>query len=77
MGTLSVSVPDGLREQMIGLEEINWSAVARKAFEEKIKQIELFKKIVSRSKLTEKDAEEISRKISENMAKRFQEIAKR
>lgn len=77
MGTLSVSVPDDLREQMIKLDEINWSAVARKAFEEKIKQIELFKKIVSKSKLTEKDAEEISAKISESMAKKFLAMAKK
>ncbi|MEK6938780.1 MAG: hypothetical protein AABX04_07100 [Nanoarchaeota archaeon] len=77
MGTLSISVPDDLREQMIKLDEINWSAVARKAFEEKIKQIELFKKIVSKSKLTEKDAEEISTKISESMAKKFLAMAKK
>ena len=29
MGTLSVSVPDELREKMVKLDEINWSAVAR------------------------------------------------
>lgn len=71
MGTLSVSVPDGLREQMIELEEINWSAVARKAFEEKIKEVEFLKNIAKKSKLTEKDAEEIAAKINQSMAKKF------
>lgn len=77
MGTMSVSIPEDLREKMVQLEEVNWSAVARKAFEEKVKQIELFKKIVSKSKLTEKDAEEISAKISESMAKKFLAMAKK
>ncbi len=74
MGTLSVSVPDELREKMIKLDEINWSAVARRAFEEKVKEIELLKKIASKSKLTEKDALEIGRKINEGMAKKFRSM---
>ena len=71
MGTLSVSVPDDLREQMVQLDEINWSAVARKAFEEKIKEIEFLRNIAKKSKLTDKDADEIAIKINKGMAKRF------
>lgn len=71
MGTLSVSVPDDLREQMLALEEVNWSAVARKAFEEKIKEIDFLKTLAKKSKLTEKDAEEIAAKINKSMAKKF------
>ena len=71
MGTLSVSVPDELKEKIAHLDEVNWSAIARKAFEEKIMEIELMKEIAGKSKLTEKDAKEISRKISEGMAKKF------
>ena len=40
MGTLSVSVPDDLKVQMEELDEVNWSAVARKAFEEKVKEVD-------------------------------------
>lgn len=71
MGTLSVSVPDALREQMIELDEINWSAVARKAFEKKIKEVSFLKKIAKKSKLTDKDADEITAKINKSMAKKF------
>jgi metal-responsive CopG/Arc/MetJ family transcriptional regulator len=74
MGTLSVSVPDELKERMDKLDEINWSAVARKAFEQKIEQIEFLQKISKKSKLTEKDAEKISVKINENMAKKFRRM---
>ncbi len=71
MATLSVSVSDELREKMTLIDEVNWSAVARKAFEEKVKQIEILKKIATKSQLTEKDAREISKKINEDMAKKF------
>ncbi len=71
MGTLSVSVPDVLREEMIKLDEINWSAVARKAFEEKVREVEFLRKIAQKSKLTEKDADEIATKINKSMAQKF------
>ncbi len=74
MGTLSVSVPDDLREQMIKLEEINWSAVARKAFEEKVKEVEFLKNIAKKSKLTSQDVDDIATKINKNMAKKFKEM---
>lgn len=74
MATLSVAVPEELKEKMSELEEVNWSAVARKAFEEKVKEIEFVKKLASKSKLTEKDAQELSDKINKNMAKKFKEM---
>ncbi len=74
MGTLSVSVPDDLREQMVKLDEINWSAVARKAFEEKVKEVDFLKNLAKRSKLTEKDADEIATKINKSMAQKFKSM---
>ena len=71
MTNLSVSVPEELRQRMAKLDEVNWSAVARKAFEEKVQQIEFMKSIANRSKLTEEDAKDISRKINKAMAQRF------
>ena len=71
MTTLSVSVPDDLKRHMEALDEVNWSAVARKAFEEKVVQVEMMKKIISKSKLTEKDAEAFGAKINKSMAKKF------
>jgi len=71
MGNISISVPDDLKQKIANLEEVNWSAVARVAFEEKINQIEFLRKIISKSKLTKKDAKEISDKINIGMAKKF------
>ena len=74
MGTMSVSVPEDLRTRMNQLDEVNWSAVARKAFEDKVKEIDILKKISSKSELSEKDAMDISRKINESMAKKFRSM---
>ncbi len=74
MATLSVSVSDDMKEKMEHLDEINWSAVARKAFEEKIKQVEFMHSMGNKSKLSKKDAKEISDKINRNVSKRFMEM---
>ncbi|HIG93373.1 MAG: hypothetical protein QT02_C0011G0036 [archaeon GW2011_AR9] len=74
MGTLSVSVPDDLKVQMEELDEVNWSAVARKAFEEKVKEVEFVRSIVKKSKLTPQDADEIATKINKSMARKFKGI---
>ena len=68
---MSVSIPDDLKERLAKLDEINWSAVARKAFEEKIKQVEFLQKIVSKSNMTEKDADAIAKTINKSMSKKF------
>lgn len=74
MGTISVSVDDEMKSRISELDEINWSAVARKAFEEKLREVEILKKIASKSKLTEKDAQELSKKINEGMARKFRSM---
>jgi len=74
MATLSVSVSDGMKEKMEHMEEINWSAVARKAFEEKLEQVEFMRNIGNKSKLSKKDVEEISNKINRSVSKRFKEM---
>lgn len=74
MPTLSVSIPEALKHKMEQLDEINWSAVARRAFEDKVSQIQILKKIAGKSMLTEKDANEISDKINQSMSKKFRSM---
>ena len=74
MSTISVSVPASIKEKMALLDEVNWSAVARKAFEEKIREIEFLKEIADKSKLTEKDAKKIGDKINKSMSRRFEKM---
>ena len=73
MSIITLSMPDELKKQMDEFKDVNWSAVAREAIKIKISQLILFKSIVSKSKLTEKDALKIGRKINASLHKRFKE----
>ena len=70
MANITLSVPDGLKKKMEKYPEIKWSQVARKAIEDKIKDMELLDKLTEKSKLTKKDAEEISKIIKEELSKK-------
>ena len=67
---MTLAVPDQLMAIMKKHKEIKWSEVAREALAEKANELELMDKILAKSKLTEKDALEIGRKINEAVAKR-------
>ena len=70
MTNMTLAVPEDLHEIMRSHAEIKWSEVARQALWEQARKLELMDKILSRSKLTEKDALELGRKINKGIAKR-------
>ncbi len=76
MSTITLSLPEDLKKQMDEFEDINWSAVAREAIKNKISQLMLFKSIVSKSRLSEKDALKIGREINVSLHKRFKEASR-
>ena len=51
--------------------EMNWSEVARTAIREKVSQLHLLKSIAAKSKLTEKEAIELGRKINKSLHERY------
>ncbi len=71
MANVTLSVPEDLKKRMEQFPEINWSEVARQAISEKSAQLSVLKTIASKSKLTEKDALELGRKINKGLAKRY------
>ena len=71
MTTMTLAVPGELKFKMEGFSEINWSAVARKAFEQKIDDLEFLKKFKSESKLTKEDALRLGRKVNKALIKRY------
>ncbi len=72
MPTITLSVPDDLKKDMDVSRDINWSEVAREAIRTKVSQLKILKAITSKSKLTEKDALELGRKINKSLHKRYQ-----
>jgi len=69
MPTITLSVPEELKRDMDESKEINWSEVARTAIRSKVSQLKILKTISSKSKLTEKDALELGRKINASLHK--------
>ena len=56
---MTLAVPEDLKKIMEKHKEIKWSEVARNAMWEHAKKLEIMEKLVSKSRLTEKDALEI------------------
>ena len=70
MTNMTLAIPEELMAIMKKHKDIKWSEVAREAIAEKAEELKLMDEILSKSKLTEKDAIEIGRKIKEGIAKR-------
>jgi len=70
MVNITLAVPSDMKQKMDNFAEINWSAVARAAFDDKIKDLEFIKKFKSKSTLTEEDAIRLGRELNANLAKR-------
>ncbi len=71
MVSITLAVPEELKKEMDKHPEFNWSAIARKAFKEKLIVLEKIDKILSKSKLTEEDALELGRKVNKAVAKKY------
>ena len=71
MPTITLSVPDDLKRDMDSSRDINWSEVAREAIRTKVSQLKILKSITSKSKLTNKDALELGRKINQALHKNY------
>ena len=71
MVTMTLSLPQELRHKMEEFPEINWSEVARQAFNMKVSDLEFLKKFKSKSTFTEEEALKLGREISKKIGKRL------
>lgn len=71
MPSLTLSVPADLKREMDEYKIINWSEVARGAIRERLDSLKILNSIATKSKLTEKDAIELGRKINRSMHERL------
>ncbi|MEK6907228.1 MAG: hypothetical protein AABW45_01755 [Nanoarchaeota archaeon] len=72
MTSLTFAIPDEIKSEMKNLSWINWSELAKKEIIKELKRQEMlseFIKIVSKSKFTERDADELSKKVKDSMYK--------
>lgn len=71
MPIITLSMPEDLKKEMEKSREINWSEVAREAIRKKVVQLKILNAISSKSNMTEKDADELTKKINESLRKRL------
>jgi hypothetical protein len=72
MGNMTLAVPEDLKREMERFPVINWSEVARQAFLQRIQELKILESITKDSKLTEKDVEELSKKIKTEIRKKHE-----
>ena len=71
MVSITLSVPEELKIEMDKHPDMNWSAIAREAIKNRLILLIKFNEFTAKSKLTEKDAIELGRKINKSMYQRY------
>ena len=79
MATATLTFPDKVKDELKRFSWVNWSEVARGEFIEKqrqIEQLERIERIISKSRLTQKQAERLADEINEKTAERHLKLLK-
>ena len=71
MVNVTFAVPEELHEIMRRHPEIKWSEIARKAMWEYAQRLELMERIVSGSRLSEKDVLELDKKVKAEVSEKY------
>lgn len=71
MPNMTLSIPEELHNIVKKHTEIKWSEIARRAMWTQARKLQLMDALVSKSKFTEKDVEELDHKIKAGLLKRF------
>ena len=70
MPNVTFAVPDELHRDMRAHPEIKWAEIARSAFRAQLRRLEVYDRLLSTSRLTERDAIELGREIRRAASKR-------
>jgi len=68
---MTLAIPAELKHKLDEFPEINWSAVARQAFLEKIHDLELLRQFKKESRMTDEKALKLGKKLRKQLAARF------
>ena len=71
MPNMTLSIPDDLHSIVKQHTEIKWSEIARRAMWDQARKLALMDEIAKKSRLTEKDVNELDHKIKAGLFKRF------
>lgn len=77
MGTITITLSDKLKAELKRFSWVNWSELAKIELIKEEQKRKLFKnveKILSKSKLTEEDANKLADEVSHSLAKRYKKM---
>jgi len=70
MASLTLSIPEELREKMREFPEINWSEIARQAIVEKARLLEKMNRLLAKGGLEEKETLALGREVKKEVWKK-------
>lgn len=68
MVNITLAVDEGLKRELSEFDEVNWSAVIRKALRNHLRKLQIGEAIAGKSKLTKRDVREIGDLIKKGIA---------
>ncbi|MBS3077028.1 hypothetical protein J4233_02030 [Candidatus Pacearchaeota archaeon] len=75
MEEIRIHIPDELKELAL-MKRINWQLVVSKKINEELERLACVERIVSKSKLTQEQADKLSDEVNLSLAKRYQGLLK-
>jgi len=76
MAEICIKISEDLKDEFKDLSNIELSILFTKFVKAKLSRAEQFRKIVSKSKLTQEQADELSDEISKSLSKRYEKLSK-
>ena len=74
MSELMINIPEELESEFKAIPKLELSILVNKVLKDKLLKVVRFKKIVSKSKLSEEQAQELADEVSESLAKRYDKL---
>jgi len=71
MTNITLAIPEDLHTKMKEHSEIRWSEVVRKTISQKIEELDMMDKLTAKSRLTQKDVNEIASKVDSAVARKL------
>ncbi len=71
MSSVKFAIPQETKQKMNAFPEMNWSAIARDAIDQTIRDLEFLREFTKDSTMTEADAIRMGRTVNRSLAKRY------
>ena len=74
MAEITITIPAELEEELKNISKINWQLLIVRKLKEELEEAARIKSIVSKSKLTQQDADKLADEVNEALAKRYEKL---